>query len=84
MNEMFPTTNSATHAHALRDHFSSRQQVVQCRSIVRQRCRVPGSVSRINGDRTFGATFQDEAPLDLIGNHIPPDLFTTKGQMLLV
>jgi hypothetical protein len=79
MNEMLPTTNSATRAHALRDQFSCQHHVVQYRSIVRERCWVPVSIGRINGDRTFGATFQDEALLDLIGNHIPPDLFKNKG-----
>jgi hypothetical protein len=50
----------------------------QYRSIVRERCWIPANISRINRDSTFGATFQDEALLDLIDNRMLPDLFKNK------
>jgi hypothetical protein len=40
----------------------------------RARCWLRASVSRINGDSTFGVTFQDEALVDLIDDHTPPYL----------
>jgi hypothetical protein len=74
--------------HGLPDQFSSRQKAALYRSIMsdqfrlcqndyvkRKRYWISASISRINRDSTFGATFQDELLVDLVGNLTPRDLF---------